>query len=192
MSGSGFPLVKAQNWITNLHTDRTNPSYRHWIAEGSRNNRFVRSDMRGFGISELDPPVFDFELMVARPCRRMDGAGFEQCDLLGVAHGAPIAMAYAARHPERVRKIGSGKQLRRRLAGAGRSGRDRVAKFAHGDEPARMGVSTQLARRDVPDALLSDRGPGAHRLAQPPFRRVRTDGAADADDRARRGHRRPR
>ena len=105
MSGSGFPLVKAQNWITNLHTDRTNPSYRHWIAEGSRNNLFVRSDMRGFGISELAPPVFDFESMVADLAAVIDGAGIEQCDLLGVAHGAPIAMAYAARHPERVRKI---------------------------------------------------------------------------------------
>ena len=28
-----------------------------------------------------------------------------QCDLLGVSHGAPIAMAYAARNPERVRKL---------------------------------------------------------------------------------------
>ncbi len=35
----------------------------------------------------------------------VDDAGFDQCDLLGVAHGAPIAMAYAARHPERVRKM---------------------------------------------------------------------------------------
>jgi pimeloyl-ACP methyl ester carboxylesterase len=105
MSGSGFPLVKAQNWITNLHTDRTNPTYRHWIAEGSRNNLFVRSDMRGFGMSELEPPAFSFESMVGDLAALIDDAGFEQCDLLGVAHGAPIAMAYAARHPERVRKM---------------------------------------------------------------------------------------
>ena len=104
-SGSGFPMVKAQNWITNLNTDRTNPSYRHWIAEGSRIGRFVRSDMRGFGLSELDPPVFDFQSMVDDLAAVVDDAGFDQCDLLGVAHGAPIAMAYAARHPERVRKM---------------------------------------------------------------------------------------
>jgi pimeloyl-ACP methyl ester carboxylesterase len=105
MSGSGFPLVKAQNWITNLHTDRTNPTYRHWIAEGSRSNRFVRSDMRGFGLSALEPQIFNFESMVGDLAAIIDDAGFEQCDLLGVAHGAPIAMAYAARHPDRVRKI---------------------------------------------------------------------------------------
>jgi pimeloyl-ACP methyl ester carboxylesterase/AraC-like DNA-binding protein len=104
-SGSGFPLVKAQNWITNLQTDRTNPSYRHWIAEGSRANLFVRSDMRGFGMSETDPPAFDFESMVGDLAAIVDDGGFDRFDLLGVAHGAPIAIAYAARHPERVRKL---------------------------------------------------------------------------------------
>jgi pimeloyl-ACP methyl ester carboxylesterase len=29
----------------------------------------------------------------------------EQCDLLGISHGAAIAIAYAARHPERVRNL---------------------------------------------------------------------------------------
>ncbi|HVU30150.1 MAG TPA: alpha/beta fold hydrolase [Sphingomicrobium sp.] len=105
VSGSGFPLVKAQNWITNLHTDRTNPSYRHWIAEGSRSNRFVRSDMRGFGMSEPDPAVFNFEAMVGDLAAVVDDADLGEFDLLGVAHGAPIAMAYAARHPQRVRKM---------------------------------------------------------------------------------------
>jgi pimeloyl-ACP methyl ester carboxylesterase/AraC-like DNA-binding protein len=104
-SGSGFPLVKAQNWITNIQTDRTNPSYRHWIAEGSRSNLFVRSDMRGFGMSETDPPAFDFESMVGDLAAIVDDGGFDRFDLLGVAHGAPIAIAYAARHPERVRKL---------------------------------------------------------------------------------------
>ena len=104
-SGSGFPLVKAQNWITNLRTDRSNPSYRHWIEEGSRSNRFIRSDMRGFGMSELEPPSFDFESMVGDLAAVVEDTRIERCDLLGVAHGAAIAIAYAARHPERVRKL---------------------------------------------------------------------------------------
>ena len=104
-SGSGFPLVKAQNWITNLNHDRSNPGYRHWIAEGSRTNRFVRSDMRGFGLSEHDPATFTFEAMVGDLATIIDDAGVDQCDLLGIAHGAAIAIAYAARNPERVRKL---------------------------------------------------------------------------------------
>ena len=105
ISGEGFPVVKAPNWITNLETDRTNPSYRHWINELERSNRFIRSDMRGFGLSELDPSVFTFDSMVGDLGAIIDDAGLETCDLIGVAHGAPIAMAYAARHPERVRKL---------------------------------------------------------------------------------------
>lgn len=104
-SGDGFPLVKAPNWITNLETDRSNPSYRHWIAECERNNRFIRSDMRGFGLSDLDPAKFTFDAMVGDVGSVIDDLGLETCDLIGVAHGAPIAIAYAARNPNRVRKL---------------------------------------------------------------------------------------
>ena len=105
VSGDGFPLVKAPNWITNLQTDRSNPSYRHWIAECSKVGCFVRSDMRGFGMSELDPPEFSFEAMVSDLGAVIDDMGLESCDMIGVAHGAPIAIAYAARNPDRVRKL---------------------------------------------------------------------------------------
>jgi pimeloyl-ACP methyl ester carboxylesterase len=105
MSGTGFPLVKAPNWITNLETDRSNPSYRHWITELERSNRFIRSDMRGFGMSEIDPDEFTFDSMVGDIGAVVDDLGLETFDLIGVAHGGPIAMAYAARNPERVRKL---------------------------------------------------------------------------------------
>lgn len=105
VSGEGFPLVKTPNWITNLDTDRSNPSYRHWITECSKLGRLVRSDMRGFGKSEVDPREFTFEAMVGDVGAVIDDLEIERCDLLGVAHGAATAIAYAARHPERVRKL---------------------------------------------------------------------------------------
>ena len=105
LSGDGFPLVKAPNWITHLKHDRSNPAYRHWIAECSRGHLFLRSDMRGFGMSELDPPHFTFDSMVGDLAATIEHAGFDECDLLGAGHGAAIAMAYAARNPERVRKL---------------------------------------------------------------------------------------
>jgi pimeloyl-ACP methyl ester carboxylesterase/AraC-like DNA-binding protein len=105
ISGEGFPLVKAPNWITNLETDRSNPSYRHWIAECERSNRFIRSDMRGFGMSELEPKEFTIDSMIGDIGAVIDDLGLETCDLIGVAHGAPLAMAYAGRNPGRVRKL---------------------------------------------------------------------------------------
>jgi pimeloyl-ACP methyl ester carboxylesterase len=104
-SGEGFPLVKTPNWMTNLSLDAENPVYRHWLEECSRGRRFVRSDMRGFGMSEHDPKRFDFEAMVEDVAALVDAEGFDQVDLLGVSHGAAAAIAYAARNPERVRRL---------------------------------------------------------------------------------------
>lgn len=103
--GEGFPLVKASNWMTHLDHDWTSPVYRHWLTECSRSNRLVRADMRGFGMSEWTPPGLNFEALVGDLEQVIEAAGVEQCDLLGVSHGGAIAMAYAARHPERVRKL---------------------------------------------------------------------------------------
>jgi pimeloyl-ACP methyl ester carboxylesterase len=104
-AGEGFPLVKAPNWMTHLQHDWSSPVYGHWLREGVRANRLVRSDMRGFGMSEWEPPRFDFETMVGDLGAVIDSAGVERCDLLGISHGAAIAIAYAARNPERVRKL---------------------------------------------------------------------------------------
>ena len=105
VGGEGFPLVKAPNWMTHLEHDWASPVYGHWLSECLRSNRLVRSDLRGFGMSEWEPPKFDFEAMVGDLAQVIDSAGVEQCDLLGISHGAAFAIAYAARNPERVRKL---------------------------------------------------------------------------------------
>ena len=105
VSGDGFPLVKAATWMTHLDHDWTSPVHGHWLREGVRSNRLIRADMRGFGMSEWDPPKFDHEEMIGDLEAVVDAAGADQVDLLGMAHGAATAMAYAARHPERVRKL---------------------------------------------------------------------------------------
>jgi pimeloyl-ACP methyl ester carboxylesterase len=105
VAGEGFPLVKASNWMTHLDHDWTSPVYGHWLWECVRSHRLVRSDMRGFGLSEWEPPAFDFEAMVGDLAAVIEAAGVERCDLLGISHGAAIAIAFAARNPERVRKL---------------------------------------------------------------------------------------
>ena len=104
-SGSGFPLVKAQSWMSHLEVDPVGPAHAHWLRECTLRNRFIRSDMRGFGLSDWEPPSLDFEHMVGDLAAVIDDAGVESCDLLGLSHGGAIAMAYAARHPDRVRKL---------------------------------------------------------------------------------------
>jgi pimeloyl-ACP methyl ester carboxylesterase/AraC-like DNA-binding protein len=104
-AGDGFPLVKAQSWMSHLEVDPISPAHGHWVKECTRQNRFIRSDMRGFGLSEWEPPNLDFEHLVEDLAAVIDAARVEKFDLLGLTHGGTIAMAYAARHPERVRKL---------------------------------------------------------------------------------------
>ena len=105
IAGSGFPLVKSANWMTHLAHDWSSPVYGHWIAEGARANRLIRADMRGFGMSDWDPPEMTFDSLVSDLARVIDAAGVEQVDLLGISHAAAVAIAYAARNPTRVRKL---------------------------------------------------------------------------------------
>ena len=103
--GAGFPIMKAPNWMTHLEQDWTSPVYGHWLELCARENRLVRMDMRGFGKSDWDPPASGFEDWVADFTAIADSAEIEQCDLLGISHGAAIALAFAAQYPERVRKL---------------------------------------------------------------------------------------
>ncbi len=105
VSGDGFPLVKAANWMTHLEHDWTSPVYGHWLEEMAQSRRLIRMDLRGFGLSEWDPPGFTFENLVGDLEAVVAAAGVERCDLLGISHGAAFAMAFAARHPDRVRKL---------------------------------------------------------------------------------------
>jgi pimeloyl-ACP methyl ester carboxylesterase len=103
--GEGFPIVKAPNAATQLELDRDNPIFGHWVRELSRRNRLVRFDMRGFGLSQWKPEHFTMDSQVEDLATVVDASGLEQFDLVGLTHGAAIAIDYAARYPERVRKL---------------------------------------------------------------------------------------
>ena len=103
--GVGFPIMKAPNWMTHLEQDWTSPVYGHWLELCARESRLVRMDMRGFGKSDWDQPASSIEDWVADFTAVADSAEIEQCDLLGISHGAAIALAFAAQYPERVRKL---------------------------------------------------------------------------------------
>jgi len=105
VTGEGFPIVKAPNWMTHLRHDWTSPVYGHWYELAAEMGQLVRMDLRGFGMSDWDPPQFNFEALVGDMATVLDDAKVEQCDMVAVSHGCAFAIAYAARHPDRVRKL---------------------------------------------------------------------------------------
>jgi pimeloyl-ACP methyl ester carboxylesterase/DNA-binding CsgD family transcriptional regulator len=102
ISGKGPPLVRAPHWFTHLEYDWTNPAMRPWVEDLSRGYSLVRFDQRGTGLSSREVPEISFEAHVRDLEAVIDAAGFERFALLGLSQGAASAIAYAARHPERV------------------------------------------------------------------------------------------
>jgi pimeloyl-ACP methyl ester carboxylesterase/DNA-binding CsgD family transcriptional regulator len=102
VTGSGPPLVKVANWVSHLEFDSDSPVWRHWLTELPRHYSLLRYDERGSGLSDWDAADISFEAWVRDLETVVDAAGLEPFPLLGVAKGGAIAIAYAARHPERV------------------------------------------------------------------------------------------
>jgi pimeloyl-ACP methyl ester carboxylesterase/DNA-binding winged helix-turn-helix (wHTH) protein len=103
--GTGPTLVKAANWLSHLDYDWESPVWRHWWRELSARYRLVRYDERGCGLSDWDVEDFSLEAWVTDLETVVDAAGLDQFVLLGISQGGPVAITYAARHPERIRGL---------------------------------------------------------------------------------------
>ena len=100
--GGGPPLVKAANWLNHLEFDWNSPVWRHWLRELSRDHTLVRYDERGCGLSDWSAGEMSVEAWVRDLEGVADALQLERFPLLGISQGAPIAIAFAVRHPERV------------------------------------------------------------------------------------------
>lgn len=102
ITGSGPRLVKAANWLTHVDYDWHSPVWRHWLVDLSVRHQLIRYDERGCGLSDRDVPEHTFEAWISDLETVVDAAGLDRFPLLGISQGGPVAIAYAARHPERV------------------------------------------------------------------------------------------
>lgn len=97
--------IKAGMWLSHLEFDSTNPLNRHWRDAMEARGRFVRYDARGCGLSDWAPPEIDFDGWVQDLETVADAVGAPTFTLFGYSQGAGVAIAYAARHPERVAQL---------------------------------------------------------------------------------------
>jgi pimeloyl-ACP methyl ester carboxylesterase/DNA-binding CsgD family transcriptional regulator len=105
-SGDGPTLVKAATWLTHLEYDIESPVWHHWTDFLSDHFRYVRYDERGCGMSDWDADTLTVDRWVEDLATVVDAAALEEpFTLLGMSHGAAVCIAYAARHPERVKAM---------------------------------------------------------------------------------------
>jgi pimeloyl-ACP methyl ester carboxylesterase/DNA-binding CsgD family transcriptional regulator len=105
VAGKGPVLVRAPTWLSHIEHDWQSPVSRHWITEFTRRHTLVRMDPRGVGMSEWDVDELSFEAMVRDVEVVVDAAGLERFAMVGNSGGAAVAIAFAARHPERVSRL---------------------------------------------------------------------------------------
>ena len=100
--GTGPALVRAAHFLTHLEFDLKSPVWRPWLAELSRDNRLVRYDGRGCGLSDVPSTPLALDAWVADLAAVVDAAGLDRFALLGCSQGCAVSIAYAVAHPERV------------------------------------------------------------------------------------------
>jgi pimeloyl-ACP methyl ester carboxylesterase/DNA-binding CsgD family transcriptional regulator len=105
VNGEGFPLVRAAHWLTNIDLDWRTPIWRPWFDAFGARYRFHRYDSRGCGLSDREATDANLDVLVADLEAVVDAAKLDQFALLGISQGGAVSMAYAVRHPERVRQL---------------------------------------------------------------------------------------
>ncbi len=100
---SGAPtLVRVAHWMTHVDYDLRSPLWQPWIERLGRAFRLVRYDERGCGLSTADDVQPSLDSLVEELAAVIDAHGEPRVALLGASGAAPVAVAYAVRHPERV------------------------------------------------------------------------------------------
>lgn len=101
-AGHGPEMVEIATWLNHLEYDWKSPVWGARLAELTKSYSLTRYDSRGCGLSERDVENFTFEASLGDLEAVVDAAGLKHFILLGCCQGSGIAMAYAARHPDRV------------------------------------------------------------------------------------------
>ena len=105
VAGKGPALVRAPTWLSHVEYDWQSPMSRHWITEFTSRHTLTRIDPRGVGMSDWEVEELTLDAIVKDVEAAVDAAGLDSFALVGNSFGAAVAIAYAARHPQRVNRL---------------------------------------------------------------------------------------
>ncbi len=103
--GNGPPIVKAANWLNHLELDWGSPIWARSFQALADRNTLVRYDGRGNGLSDWAAKDISFKAFVDDLESVVNATGLASFPLIGLSQGAAVSIAYAARHPEKVRAL---------------------------------------------------------------------------------------
>jgi pimeloyl-ACP methyl ester carboxylesterase len=103
--GQGPPLVKVGTWLSHIEYDWESPVWQPWLEQWTRTHAYYRYDPRGCGLSDRDVADFSLDALVSDLETMVDAADLAQFDLFAMSQASSVAIAYTARHPERVKRL---------------------------------------------------------------------------------------
>ncbi len=106
-TGEGPPIISFVGWATHLQEGIGSTMYDPdaLVPLSSRRNLFVRFDGRGSGLSDRDVTDFSLEAKVGDLAAVIDQLGVERVGIYTSSSGGPTAIAYTARHTDRVSRL---------------------------------------------------------------------------------------
>ncbi|QIG48482.1 alpha/beta fold hydrolase [Nordella sp. HKS 07] len=105
LAGKGRPVLKAGNWLNHLDYDWKSPIWSHLLQWLASENQLIRYDARGNGMSDWDVRDISFASYLRDLESVADASHLERFTLLGISQGCAVSIAYAVKHPERVKKL---------------------------------------------------------------------------------------
>jgi len=105
-NGEGpIDIVYVEGAYTHLEVEWELPQYRAFCERIGKFARLIRFDKRGLGMSDRVPGATTLETRMDDIRAVMDEVGSERAAIIGESEGGPLAMLFAAAHPERTRAL---------------------------------------------------------------------------------------
>jgi class 3 adenylate cyclase len=98
-------LVYAQGAATHLDVLWELPAYRRYCERLAEFSRLILFDKRGIGMSDRVPGATPLEIRMDDIRAVMDAVGSDSAAILGESEGGPLAILFAAAHPDRTRAL---------------------------------------------------------------------------------------
>jgi pimeloyl-ACP methyl ester carboxylesterase/DNA-binding CsgD family transcriptional regulator len=105
IAGDGPPLVKVGNYMGHVEYDWDSPVWAHWLEELTRSHTLIYYDERGSGLSDWNAEDVSFEAWVRDLEAVVEAAGLRRFPLFAMSQAGAVAVAYTARHPDKVTRL---------------------------------------------------------------------------------------
>lgn len=105
-SGDGPPLVLCGWWMSHLELNWRDPRFRAFAEALGRHRTVIRYDAPGTGVSaDGTDRAVTVEGEAAALAAVVEASGAASADLFAASSGAPVGIAFATAHPERVGRL---------------------------------------------------------------------------------------